>query len=103
VTGLGRRVEVDRGQPAHAGADPVHPGPAGQESGQLGLPGRDPLQGRRVQDQPLTAPGHRLDRLAGQVAGAGQGDHGRPAVGTIWLSEDVDMVAPPACARAVDT
>jgi translation initiation factor IF-2 len=103
VAGLGRRVEIDRGQPAHAGVDAVHPGPAGQQGGQLGLPGGDPLQGRRVQGQPLAAPGHRLDRLPGQVAGTGQDRHCRPAVGAVWLSEDVDMVAPPACAWTVDT
>jgi hypothetical protein len=103
VAGLSRRVEVDRGQPAHAGADPVDPGPAGQQRRQLGLAGRDPLQGRRGQGQRLAAPGHRLDRLPGQVAGTGQDNYRHSFVMAVWLSKDVDMVAPPACARAVDT
>jgi hypothetical protein len=103
VAGLGRRVEVDRGQPAHAGVDPVDPGPAGQQGGQLGLPGHDQLQGRRMEGQRLAAPGHRLDRLPGQVTGTGQDNHGHSFVMAVWLSKDVDMVAPPACARAVDT
>jgi hypothetical protein len=96
VVGLGGRVEVDRGQPARAGADPVDPRPAGQQPGQLVPPGRHPGQGRRVQGQPFAAPGHGLDRLPGQVAVAGEGDHRRPGtnVGPLWLGEEVDMVAP---------
>src|SRR4029453_16649412 len=103
VAGRGGGIEVDRGQPAHAGVDPVHPAPAGQQGGQLGLPGGDPLQGRRGEGQAFAAPGHRLNRLPGQVGGTGQGDHWRSTVRAVWLSEDVDMVAPPACAWAVDT
>jgi hypothetical protein len=82
---LGGRVEVDRGQPAHAGADPVDPGPAGQQGRQLGLPGGDPLHGRLGQRQPLTAPGHRLDRLPAQVAVPGQSDHWLCVVVAVWL------------------
>jgi hypothetical protein len=90
----GRRRQVDRGQPARARADPVDARPGGQQRRQLGLAGGDPLQGRRRKGQALAAPGHRLDRLPGQVLVPGQGDHWRTAVGPLWLGSEVDMVAP---------
>jgi hypothetical protein len=94
MVGLGRRGQVDRGQPARARADPVDAGPGVEQRRQLGLAGRDPLQQRRGQGQPPAAPGHRLDRLPGQVLVAGQGDHWPTVVRPVWLGGEVDMVAP---------
>jgi hypothetical protein len=94
VVGLCGRVQVDRGQPARAGADPVDALPAGQQPRQLGLAGGHPLQGRRGQGQLLAAPGRRLDSFPGQVAVPGQEDHWRTPVGPVWLGLEVDMVAP---------
>jgi hypothetical protein len=76
VAGLRRLVQVDAGEEAHAGVDPVDAGTTRQQGEQLGLPGGDPLQGGRRQGQPLAAPGDRLHRLACQVEVAAERDQG---------------------------
>jgi hypothetical protein len=91
MAGLRRLVEVDGGEEAHAGVDPVDAGAARQQGEQLGLAGGDPLKGRRRQRQPLATPGDRLHRLAGQVAVTAERDQGgRSSVGAVWLGWKVE-------------
>jgi hypothetical protein len=84
------RPGLGRGQPRRPADRPAEQ----QVALVVGLAGGHPLQGRRGQGQLLAAPGHRLDRLPGQVAVPGQEDRWRTPVGPVWLGLEVDMVAP---------
>jgi len=95
VAGLGLGVEVDRGQPAHAGVDPVDAGPPASSAASSACPAatRSRAAGARASRAPPQATASTASRIRSR--GPARVITRRSVVAAVWLSEDVDMVALP--------